>query len=105
MPFSSESCSGSFYYRSGSLVPVILIHMINNAISYFSWALSGERIVSTRQMIGNDTIYIYRVRSGLCCFRGSLDYDRADPVPGQGGAFRRLGRPRGSDRKGESFLV
>jgi hypothetical protein len=48
---------GFIYYRSGSLVPVILIHMINNAISYFSWVLSGERIVSTRQMIGNDTIY------------------------------------------------
>ena len=37
---------GFIYYRSGSLVPVILIHMINNAISYFSWVLSGERIVS-----------------------------------------------------------
>ena len=48
---------GFIYYRSGSLVPVILIHMINNAISYFSWVLSGERIVSTRQIIGNDTIY------------------------------------------------
>ena len=48
---------GFIYYRSGSLVPVILIHMINNAISYFSWVLSGERIVSTRQMIGNDTVY------------------------------------------------
>lgn len=32
---------GFIYYRSGSLVPVILIHMINNAISYFSWVLSG----------------------------------------------------------------
>ena len=38
-------------------MPVILIHMINNAISYFSWVLSGERILSTRQMIGNDTVY------------------------------------------------
>lgn len=96
---------GFIYYRSGSLVPVILIHMINNAISYFSWVLSGERIVSTRQMIGNDTIYyiVYALACAvfvvaLITIVRTLSRDKA-------GRFGRLGRPRGSDRKGESFLV
>ena len=33
---------GYIYYRTGALLPVILIHCINNAISYFTWMLNGE---------------------------------------------------------------
>ncbi len=48
---------GYIYYRTEALLPVILIHCINNAISYFSWVLGGERIVFTRELFGNDAVY------------------------------------------------
>ncbi|MFQ8807127.1 MAG: lysostaphin resistance A-like protein [Alistipes indistinctus] len=47
---------GYIYYRTGSLLPVILIHCINNAISYFSWMLGGGKILSTREQLGNETL-------------------------------------------------
>lgn len=48
---------GYIYYRTGALLPVILIHCINNAISYFTWMLNGETLLSTREKMGNDTLY------------------------------------------------
>lgn len=48
---------GYIYYRTGALLPVILIHCINNAISYFTWMLNGETLLSTREQKGNDTLY------------------------------------------------
>lgn len=48
---------GYIYYRTGALLPVILIHCINNAISYFTWMLNGETLLSTREQMGNDTLY------------------------------------------------
>lgn len=47
---------GYIYYRTGALLPVILIHCINNAISYFTWMLNGETLLSTREQMGNDTL-------------------------------------------------
>ena len=48
---------GYIYYQTRSLIPVMVIHCINNAIAYFSWVLAGEKLVSTRQQLGNDTTY------------------------------------------------
>lgn len=48
---------GYIYYRTQSLIPVIIIHALNNAISYFTWMIGGEKLTSTRQLIGNDTLY------------------------------------------------
>lgn len=48
---------GYIYYQTRSLVPVIVIHCINNAIAYFTWVISGEKLISTRQQLGDDTIY------------------------------------------------
>lgn len=48
---------GYIYYRTGALLPVILIHCINNAISYFTWMLNGGTLLSTREQMGNDTLY------------------------------------------------
>ena len=56
---------GYVYYRTRSLVPVIAIHAINNAVSYFTWMLSGRELTSTREMIGNDTFY-YIVYGTAC---------------------------------------
>lgn len=57
---------GFIYYRTQSLIPVILIHAINNAISNVTWMLSGEKIIFTREMIANDKIY-YMVYGISCC--------------------------------------
>lgn len=48
---------GYIYYRSCSLIPVILIHAVNNIIAYFTWLLGGEKMVDTSEMIGNPTLY------------------------------------------------
>lgn len=48
---------GYIYYRTRSLIPVMVIHCVNNAIAYFTWVLSGEKLVSTRQQLGDDTTY------------------------------------------------
>lgn len=48
---------GYIYYQTRSLIPVMVIHCINNAIAYFSWVMGGEKLVSTRQQLGNDTTY------------------------------------------------
>ena len=56
---------GYIYYRTGSLLPVILIHCINNAISYFSWMLGGGKILSTREQLGNETLYY--IVYGVAC--------------------------------------
>lgn len=48
---------GYIYYRTRSLIPVILIHAVNNAIAYFSWILAGERLASTEELVGNGTVY------------------------------------------------
>ena len=54
---------GYIYYRTGSLWPVILIHCINNAISYFTWMLNGGKLLSTREQMDNDTLY-YTIYGG-----------------------------------------
>ena len=56
---------GYIYYRTGSLWPVILIHCINNAISYFTWMLNGGKLLSTREQMDNDTLY-YTIY-GIAC--------------------------------------
>ncbi len=48
---------GYVYYLTQSLVPVIFIHAVNNAISYFSWILNDQKIVPTSEMVSNQTLY------------------------------------------------
>ncbi len=48
---------GYIYYRTRSLVPVILIHALNNAVSYLQWTLCGRELTSTREMVGSDRTY------------------------------------------------
>ena len=48
---------GYIYYRTRSLIPVMVIHCVNNAIAYFGWVIGGEKLVSTRQQLGDDTTY------------------------------------------------
>lgn len=48
---------GYVYARSGSLVPVILIHGINNAIAWFTMVLEDGRIETTKNLIGDESVY------------------------------------------------
>ena len=48
---------GFIYYKTQSLIPCILIHALNNAVSYFVWMLSGEKIVFTKEMFGSERSY------------------------------------------------
>lgn len=57
---------GYIYIKTRSLLPVILIHAINNALAFIQIAVFGDRgHVTTREAVGNDTVYwiIY----GICC--------------------------------------
>lgn len=57
---------GYIYVRTNSLAAVILIHAINNGLAYTLRELFGSTVsaTSTRELIGNDTVYwiVY----GLC---------------------------------------
>ena len=49
---------GYIYYRTGSLIPVIAIHLLNNAFAYIATRMSPENANETmRQLINNDTWY------------------------------------------------
>jgi membrane protease YdiL (CAAX protease family) len=54
---------GYIYLSTRSLIPVIVIHAINNGLAYLTLELTGSQSTDTRQLIGNDTIYwaIYAV--------------------------------------------
>ena len=58
---------GLVYYQSRSLTAVILIHAINNAISYISMVLADGKIVTCREMLNNDRSYwmLYAVSAVL----------------------------------------
>lgn len=55
---------GYIYYKTDSLIPVIIIHALNNAIAYIMMTLFDDGVVMTRDIISSNTIYwiIY----GLC---------------------------------------
>jgi membrane protease YdiL (CAAX protease family) len=48
---------GYLYLATRSLIPVIVIHAVNNALAYMILELTGSQNTDTREMIGNDTIY------------------------------------------------
>lgn len=48
---------GYIYIKTGSLIPVIIIHALNNAIAYAQMSILGNEQLSVREMIGNDTVY------------------------------------------------
>ncbi len=49
---------GFVYYCSRSLVVAMVIHAINNAVSYFSWIVGGEQMNFTWEMIDDRRIYL-----------------------------------------------
>jgi membrane protease YdiL (CAAX protease family) len=48
---------GYVYVLTGSLVSVIIIHAVNNALSYLVMEITGNQQVELRDMIGNDLLY------------------------------------------------
>jgi membrane protease YdiL (CAAX protease family) len=48
---------GYLYLQTRSLIPVIIIHAINNGLAYLTLELTGTQSTDTREMIGNDTLY------------------------------------------------
>ncbi len=48
---------GYIYLMTRSLIPVIIIHAINNGLAYMQLEIYGTQGVSTRELIGNDAIY------------------------------------------------
>lgn len=55
---------GYIYIRTHSLLPVIVIHAVNNMIAYIGMGVEGEQMETLRQMITNDTWYY--IVYGLC---------------------------------------
>jgi membrane protease YdiL (CAAX protease family) len=55
--FVAAVVMGYIYLASGSLIAVIVIHAVNNGLSYLSLEVFGSQLISTREMIGNDTLY------------------------------------------------
>ena len=48
---------GYIYVATRSLIPVIIIHAINNGLAYLALELTGSQMTDTRELIGNGTIY------------------------------------------------
>lgn len=48
---------GYIYYRTHSLIPVIILHALNNAFAHFSILFTDDITMTTREMIGSDKIY------------------------------------------------
>ncbi len=48
---------GYLYLVTRSLVPVIIIHAINNGLAYITLQLTGTQNTDTRELVGNDTVY------------------------------------------------
>lgn len=82
---------GYIYIKTGSLLSVIIMHAVNNALAYLQLELSdGEAAMQTvRGMIANDTVYF--IVYGICIallavgFTGiyrTLKRQRPDAVPG-----------------------
>lgn len=69
--FFSGLILGYIYYRTRSLIPVIVIHAVNNAIAYILIRQFPDKIVFTmRQLIQNDNLYwiIYGISLVLFLF-------------------------------------
>jgi len=48
---------GYIYLAARSLIPVIVIHAVNNGLAYMALELTGTQNTDTRELIGNDTVY------------------------------------------------
>lgn len=48
---------GFIYLKTRSLVPVIIIHAINNALAFIFMTIFSSAKTGTRDLIGNDTLY------------------------------------------------
>lgn len=58
---------GYIYVRTESIFSVIIIHAVNNAVSYVLMGLSDDPTLTLREMLGNDTLYyiVYGVSAAL----------------------------------------
>lgn len=58
---------GFIYVRTRALIPVIIIHAINNGLAYIALELTGSQNTDTRELTGNDAVYwvIYAVSSAI----------------------------------------
>lgn len=48
---------GYIYLQTRSLIPVIVIHAINNGIAYIQMEMFGTEMITTRELIGRDAVY------------------------------------------------
>lgn len=56
---------GYIYIKTHSIIPVIIIHAINNAVAFIQIVIFDKGMVTTRQMISNDIVY-WIVYGALC---------------------------------------
>jgi membrane protease YdiL (CAAX protease family) len=59
---------GYIYLMTRSLIPVIVIHAINNGLAYLMLELTGSQGVDTRDLIANDNIYWFVYAAGTVVF-------------------------------------
>ncbi len=59
---------GYIYALSGSLIPVIIIHAVNNAAAYLMLEITGAQNTGFREIIGNDAVFwvVYAVAAVIC---------------------------------------
>jgi len=64
---------GLVYYKTRSLVSVVLIHAINNAIAYITMVLAGGKILTFRETLNDDrTFFIVYALSAACTVAGGI---------------------------------
>ncbi len=59
---------GYVYLLTRSILPVMLVHALNNGVAYFQYVVTGGETMSLREMIDNPAIYetVYYVSVVIC---------------------------------------
>ncbi len=76
---------GYIYIKTQSLLPVILIHAINNAIAFIQMKIFGdEALMTTRQIINNDVVYwiVYGAACAIFVVAAINLWKRLRDIPG-----------------------
>lgn len=63
---------GYIYVLTDSLLSVIIIHAVNNALAFLFLEITGDQTTDLRAMMGNDTIYWVVYAASLAVFIASL---------------------------------
>jgi membrane protease YdiL (CAAX protease family) len=63
---------GYIYVLTDSLIPVIIIHAVNNAIAYLLLEITGSQNTGMREMVGDDRIYWTLYGISAVIFIGSM---------------------------------